>query len=115
MNRLDPNTLPTYGRLDLARKQVGQAIGKGSGPFKDEETGVLKKLYAAITDDQQAVAEKYGAGELWTLGKELVKKRKSIEDDAVTVLGRKLQQSAIPKVESAVVNRQKETVVTLGN
>lgn len=107
LNRLDPNTLPTYGRLDLARKQVGQAIGKGSGPFKDEETGVLKKLYAAITDDQQAVAEKYGAGELWTLGKELVKKRKSIEDDAVTVLGRKLQQSAIPKVESAVVNMAK--------
>ncbi|EEW4266693.1 TPA: AAA family ATPase [Escherichia coli] len=71
------------------------------------ETGVLKKLYAAITDDQQAVAEKYGAGELWTLGKELVKTRKSIEDDAVTVLGRKLQQSAIPKVESAVVNMAK--------
>lgn len=107
LTRLDPNTMPTYGRLDLARKQIGHAIGKGAGPFKDEETGVLKRLYAAITDDQQAVAEKYGAGDLWNLGKEIVKKRKSIEDDAMSILGKKLQQSAIPKVESAVVNMAK--------
>lgn len=107
LNRLDPNTMPTYGRLDLVRKQIGQAIGKNSGPFKDEETGVLKRLYAAVTDDQQAVAEKYGAGDLWGLGKEIIKKRKSIEDDAVSILGKKLQQSAIPKVESAIVNMAK--------
>lgn len=107
LTRLDPNTMPTYGRLDLARKQIGQAIGKNTGPFKDEETGVLKRLYAAITDDQQEVAEKYGAGDLWSLGKELVKKRKSVEDDAMSILGKKLQQSAIPKVESAVVNMAK--------
>ena len=107
LNRLDPNTLPTYGRLDLARKQIGQAIGKSSGPFKDEETGVLKRLYAAITDDQQAMAEKYGASELWSLGKELIKKRKGVEDDAAFMLGSKLQQSAIPKVETAVVNMAK--------
>ncbi|EMW9673234.1 hypothetical protein V5Y59_001468 [Salmonella enterica] len=107
LTRLDPNTMPTYGRLDLARKQIGQAIGKNAGPFKDEETGVLKQLYAAITDDQQAVAEKHGAGELWGLGKELIKKRKSVEDDAAFILGKKLQQSAIPKVESAVVNMAK--------
>lgn len=107
LTRLDPNTMPTYGRLDLARKQIGHAIGKGAGPFKDEETGVLKRLYAAITDDQQAVAEKYGAGDLWRLGKEIVKTRKSTEDDAMSILGKKLQQSAIPKVESAVVNMAK--------
>lgn len=107
LTRLDPNTMPTYGRLDLARKQIGQAIGKNTGPFKDEETGTLKRLYSAITDDQQTVAEKYGAGDLWGVGKELIKKRKSVEDDAMSILGKKLQQSAIPKVESAVVNMAK--------
>lgn len=101
--RLDPNTLPTYGRLDNVRKQVGQAIGNRAGYFKDEEVGVLKQLYGAITDDQQVVAEKYGAGELWNLGKELVKTRKGVEDNAELVLGKKLQQSAVPKVESAMV------------
>lgn len=103
LTKLDPNTLPTYGRLDSVRKQVGQAIGSKSGHFKDEEVGVLKRLYAAITDDQQAVAEKYGAGDLWSLGKELVKTRKGIEDNAEFVLGSKLQQSAVPKVETALV------------
>ncbi|WP_291972052.1 hypothetical protein [Candidatus Symbiopectobacterium sp.] len=102
LSRLDPNTLPTYGRLDNVRKQVGQAIGNKVGYFKDEEVGTLKQLYAAITDDQQVVAEKYGAGELWNLGKELVKTRKGIEDNAEFVLGKKLQQSAVPKVESAM-------------
>ncbi|MEQ9869203.1 hypothetical protein ABRP77_07960 [Pectobacterium odoriferum] len=103
LNRLNPNTLPTYGRLDNVRKQVGQAIGSKAGHFKDEEVGTLKQLYAAITDDQQLVAEKYGAGELWNLGKELIKTRKGIEDNAEFVLGKKLQQSAVPKVESAMV------------
>ncbi|EOS95278.1 hypothetical protein LU631_03090 [Erwinia tracheiphila] len=104
MLRLDPNTLPTYGRLDNVRKQVGQAIGTKEGYYKDEETGVLKGLYAAITEDQQKIAEKYGAGELWGLGKELVKTRKGVEDNAQFVLGKKLQQSAIPKVERAIVS-----------
>ncbi|HFD3847282.1 TPA: hypothetical protein ACF3R9_003761 [Serratia marcescens] len=102
MLRLDPNTMPTYGRLDNVRKQIGQAIGNKNGHFKDEETGILKGLYSAITDDQQSVAEKYGAGELWNLGKQLVKTRKGVEDQAVSILGKNLDQAVVPKVEAAI-------------
>ena len=35
---------PTLGRIDIVRKEIGQAIGKGSGQFKDVETGLNKTL-----------------------------------------------------------------------
>lgn len=95
---------PTYSRLDTLRKQVGQAINKNSGPFRDEETGALKQLYARLTDDQEKVAGAYGAADDWNVGKQLVKRRKDLETMAINTLGKDLNNSATGKAQAALLN-----------
>ncbi|MGW6085237.1 hypothetical protein ACWF1R_22515, partial [Bacillus subtilis] len=65
-------TAPTYARLDNIRKQIGQAIGKNSGPFRDEETGALKQLYANLTADQEQAVVAAGMGDKWQAAKKLI-------------------------------------------
>lgn len=94
---------PTYSRLDTLRKQIGQAINKKSGPFKDEETGALKQLYGRLTEDQEAVAAKYGAADDWNAGKQLVQRRKELEEQAIGALGKDLADSATSKAQNAIL------------
>lgn len=94
---------PTYSRLDTLRKQVGQAINKKSGPFKDEETGALKQLYGRLTEDQEAVAARYGADHEWAAGKQLVQRRKELEEQAIGALGKDLDGSATSKAQNAIL------------
>lgn len=94
---------PTYARLDTLRKQVGQAINKKSGPFKDEETGGLKQLYGRLTEDQEAVAAKFGAADDWNAGKQLVQRRKELEEQAIGALGNDLAGSATSKAQNAIL------------
>lgn len=92
---------PTYARLDLIRKQVGEGM-RGRGPFKDSESGALKRLYGALSDDQQAAAEALGAGELFSAAKQLVASRKVIEDDLAAVLGKDLSGALTAKTGNAI-------------
>lgn len=101
-------TVPTYSRIDELRKQVGQALNKKSGPFKDEETGALKQLYARLTDDQEKVAAQYGAADDWNVAKQLVKRRKDLETIAQDALGKNLTDSITGKVQNAILNLGKK-------
>jgi len=94
-------TEPTYARLDLIRKQVGEGM-RGRGPFKDSEGGSLKRLYGALSDDQQSAAEALGAGEMFSAAKQLVASRKAIEDDLAAVLGKDLSGAITSKTGSAI-------------
>jgi hypothetical protein len=94
-------TEPTYARLDLIRKQVGEGM-RGRGPFKDSEGGSLKRLYGALSDDQQAAAETLGAGEMFSAAKQLVASRKAIEDDLAAVLGKDLSGAITSKTGNAI-------------
>lgn len=94
-------TDPTYARLDLIRKQVGEGM-RGRGPFKDAEGGSLKRLYGALSDDQQAAAEALGAGEMFSAAKQLVASRKAIEDDLAAVLGKDLSGAVTAKTGNAI-------------
>lgn len=100
---------PTLGRIDLIRKEIGQAIGKGSGQFKDVETGLNKALYARLTKDQDAIAQSVGGEALAVsdIGKSLVKQRKQVEDNLQLLLGKDLNQALNINVSSAVKNLQK--------
>ena len=103
---------PTLGRIDLTRKEIGQAIGKGSGSFKDVETGLNKALYAKLTKDQDAIAASVG-GEALSVsdtGKALVKQRKQIEDNLVTLYGKNLNQALNVNVSGAIKGLQKGEV-----
>lgn len=98
------STIPTYSRLDTLRKQVGQALNKKSGPFKDEETGALKQLYARLTQDQEDVARAYGAADDWNVGKQLVQRRKVLEQLAQDAIGKDLNGSISGRVQTAILN-----------
>lgn len=98
------STTPTYARLDTLRKQVGEALNKKNGPFKDEVPAQLKQLYARLTDDQERVAAQFGAADDWNVGKQLVKRRKDLETQAIKILGENLDNSITGKVQSAILN-----------
>lgn len=99
---------PTYSRLDKLRQQVGAAISKREGPFKDSDRAALKQLYARLTEDQEAVAAKYGAADDWQVGKQLVKRRKDLETIAIDTLGKNLDNSITGKVQNAILNLGKK-------
>lgn len=98
---------PTYARLDNIRKQIGQAIGKNSGPFRDEETGALKQLYKNLTADQEQVVVGVGLGDKWDLAKKLVGVRTNMEDALTGLLGKDLRGDIGTKASLAVRNLSK--------
>lgn len=90
---------PTYANLDLVRKEIGAGLKK-EGQLKDEQTGLLKKLYATLTDDLHAMAEKQGLVEEVKASKALVKQRKELETSMQELLGKNLQNDIIPVIQS---------------
>lgn len=82
----------THGYLDLARKQIGNAIAKGAGPFSDLDQGTLKHLYSAVTADQEAVATQVGGQALQTFkaAKAATTLQKGFEDDLASLFGKSL-------------------------
>lgn len=106
---------PTYALLDNTRKQIGAAISRGEGPFKDQTTAELKQLYSAITTDQEKVAQAYGMGEKWGLAKDLVSQRKGLEDHLVTALGKDLSGTYTSKLTPAIQGLRKGNVQAFDN
>ncbi|HGW4305866.1 TPA: transglycosylase SLT domain-containing protein [Klebsiella pneumoniae] len=93
---------PTYARLDNIRKQIGQAIGKNSGPFRDEETGALKQLYANLTADQEQAVVAAGMGDKWQAAKKLIGVRTTMEDALTGLLGKDLRGDIGTKASLAI-------------
>lgn len=95
---------PTLGKIDFVRREVGQALNKKSGQFKDAETGTLKALYSTLVKDQDAIGMAAGktAQGLVTTAKGLVQKRKLLEDDMVSLLGKDLDKSISVGVSGAL-------------
>jgi hypothetical protein len=91
----------TYAALDRVRKDIGSAIGKKSGPFKDDDVGKLKQLYQALTKDQERMADLHGVGETYRQAKQLITQRKGIEDAAVSLFGKEVSGSLVPKLKQA--------------
>lgn len=92
--------LPTYALIDDVRRDIG-AAARQQGAFKDADTGLAKRLYALIDDDQFALAEAAGRGEQYRLAKSLVAMRKGFEDDMISLFGRELDQSLVTKLSTA--------------
>lgn len=104
---------PTYAALDRVRRDIGSGFNRRSGPFKDDDTGALKEMYGVLSETQQGVAEAFGIGDLYTAARELVAKRKGIEDSAVELFGRDLQNSLAPKIRTAAAALEKGDVAKL--
>lgn len=91
---------PTYALIDDVRRDIG-AAARQQGPFADADTGLAKRLYALIDDDQFNLANTVGRGEQYRLAKSLVQMRKGFEDDMVSLFGKQLDQSLVTKLSTA--------------
>jgi hypothetical protein len=97
---------PTYALIDDVRKDIG-AAARQQGPFADADTGLAKRLYSLIDDDQFNLAETAGRGEQYRLAKSLVQMRKGFEDDMVSLFGKQLDQSLVTKLSTATTSLSK--------
>ena len=87
-------TQPTYTLLDDVRKDLG-AVAKQTGPFKDADTGLAKKLYGLLSDDQAAVVDRFGMGATYNAARQAVSVRKGIEDDLKSLFGEHIDGSLL--------------------
>lgn len=101
---------PTLGKIDQVRREIGQAINKKSGSFKDTEQGLLKALYARLSKDQDAIAETAGFGDITKSAKGLVTQRKVLEDNIALLLGKDLNQALSVNVAGAVKGLAKNDI-----
>jgi hypothetical protein len=103
MSKLSPkgDQQPTYALLDDVRKDVG-AAARAAGPFKDADTGLAKKLYGLLSNDQEAAATALGAGEQYAQARAAVGVRKALEDDMASLFGKQLDRTMTPILSGAV-------------
>lgn len=95
------NQQPTYTLLDDVRKDLG-AAARNAGPFKDADTGLAKKLYSLLSDDQAAVIERLGMSDTYNAARQAVAVRKGLEDDLVSLFGKNLDSSFIGDLSGSV-------------
>lgn len=107
LRQMNEETMPTYARLAAVRQQVGDALGRKQGPFKDVPTGELKQLYAKLSEDQHFAAHYYGVGGEYSLANDLVFQRKALEKDLVNLLGKDLSNAITDKAGRGVKSLMK--------
>lgn len=98
---------PTYALLDKLRKDIGSAAFKGKGPFKDASQNDLKLLYGTLTDDTMRGASMFGLDDEVKIAKELVVKRKALEESLQGALGKDLNKSLMAELSLGVKQLQK--------
>lgn len=107
LKTLDPETNPTYARLDKYRRQIGDAMRGKESVFKNSDHRTLSRLYNRLTKDQEAVADAAGIGDLYKTAKNLVVERKAIENQLTGSLGKKLQDNIMNKAKTALLPMMK--------
>lgn len=101
-----PAQKPSYALLDQMRRDVGEALYKNTGPFKDAGEARLSQLYKRLTEDQEEAATAFGAESMWNVGKKLVAQRKALEDSFTRVMGKSGAEQAAVKYGSAIQKLQ---------
>ncbi len=93
---------PTYTLLDDVRRDLTAARIKGAGPFKDADSGLIKKLESELKKDQRLVVGQHGAEDIFTQAQTAVAIRKGIEDDLTALFGKQMDNSMQPKLTAAI-------------
>lgn len=92
----------TYARLNRVRKDIGNALGKRQGVYKDEDEAVLRGLYARLSEDQKNILGDVGARRDFEVANRLVAMRKGMEDRMQKLRGKDLTGDATRKANLAV-------------
>ncbi len=86
---------PTYALLDDVRRDLTAARVKKQGPFKDADSGMIKKLERELMVDQKAAAAAHGQLPQFEAAQGLVRVRKGLEDDMMALFGKELNKSMV--------------------
>jgi hypothetical protein len=102
--KLEDGTLqqPTYDIIDDVRRDIGNALGRKSGPYADAKRRELKEFYDALTDDQDAVLSSEGLDKDLQTAKSLVASRKRLEEKSIKLFGKDIAKSLVPELKGAV-------------
>lgn len=100
----------TYGRLMREKNLIGQAIAGKASPYGDMETASLKRLYAALSEDQLENVGRIGGEEMRSNlhGLNLLYgKQKGLEKRIVSAFGDEFNGSIAQKMVSAIAGGAK--------
>ncbi len=110
----------TYANFTKERKKVGSQIGKKVDQidsFKGAESGKLKGLYAAMKEDQNSFMGNRGFQDEIDAADRLTIKRKGIEENAKSLLGKDLSGSLTNLLDTRIkglakgdINKFKDTI-----
>ena len=106
----------TYGRLIREKQAIGRAIDRGDGPYGDVQVAALKRMYAALADDQMTAARVVAgddAAGMLELANRITKQQKDLEGTIVSVFGKDLDGSIARRLETAVNSASKGDVAAL--
>lgn len=92
----------TYAKLNRVRQDVGAALFKSEGVYKDGNRAVLQRIYGALSEDQRAVLGDMGVRRDFEVANRLVAMRKSMEDRMVALRGKDLSGDATRRASLAV-------------
>lgn len=96
-----PGTL-TYARLNRVRQDVGAALYKSEGVYKDGNRAMLSRIYGALSDDQKVALGDVGARRDFEVANRLVAMRKNMEERMVTLRGKDLSGDVTRKASLAI-------------
>ena len=113
----NPDAPMTYGALLRLKQDIGQAIGRmPAGPYSDINQGALKRLYAALSDDQLSVAQEVGGDALQAqlrLANQTTVKQKAFEDRILKAFGTDLDGSIATRLRTAVTSGSRGDIASL--
>ena len=113
----NPDAPMTYGALLRLKQDIGQAIGRmPAGPYSDVNQGALKRLYAALSEDQLSVAQEVGGDALRSqlrLANQTTAKQKAFEDRILKAFGTDLDGSIATRLRTAVTSGSRGDIAAL--
>lgn len=92
----------TYANLNRVRQDVGAALYKQEGVYKDGNRALLSRIYGALSEDQRSVLGSVGARRDFEVANRLVAMRKSMEDNMVSLRGRDLSGDVTRRASLAI-------------
>lgn len=100
----------TYGRLIREKNLIGQAVAGKESPYGNMEAGALKRLYAALADDQLTAVGEIGGEALRTelRGANLIyAKERALGKRIVNAFGEDVEGSIANKMRAAITSASK--------
>jgi hypothetical protein len=102
----------SYSLLEKIRKELTEAKYKNKGLFKDASTALINKLEKELMKDQKAVIEQFGLLPDFEKAQLAVAKRKSVENDMISLFGKQLDGSIVKPLKTGTANLSKGDVAT---